>query len=254
LVVIVGSGLLSLFYTYVRRDAFVAVLSNTIALAAAVNFAAGLLSYTTQFWGASIPLRDASFAEFDSVLGFDWVGWFSWLNARPLLATILRAAYVSLPFQILFLSIAQFVFSWELRVQRLFLATLLAGIITLAVAAVLPALGAYPHFERPPRPCQGEDFPGGDKCAGRRFSEFERIETDNPHRRLSRNHHLSELSYRAGDLVRLGGVAELRDAMGRDFGQWSIDYRDARIWRALRGGRHRRSRGRVRRNMGRQLH
>lgn len=146
-VVIVGSGLISLFYTYVRRDAFVAVLSNTIALAAAANFAAGLLSYTTQFWGASITLRDASFAEFDSVLGFDWVGWFSWLNARPLLATILRAAYVSLPFQILFLSIAQFVFSWELRVQRLFLATLLAGIITFAVAAVLPALGAYPHFE-----------------------------------------------------------------------------------------------------------
>jgi PAP2 superfamily len=146
LVVIVGSGLLSLFYTYVRRDAFVAVLSNTIALAAAANFAAGLLSYTTQFWGASIPLRDANFAEFDSVLGFDWVAWFSWLNARPLLATILRAAYVSLPFQILFLSIAQFVFSWELRVQRLFLATLLAGIMTFTVAAIIPAIGAYPYL------------------------------------------------------------------------------------------------------------
>jgi membrane-associated phospholipid phosphatase len=80
------------------------------------------------------------------VLGFDWIAWFSWLNARPLLATILRAAYVSLPFQILFLSIAQFVFSWELRVQRLFLAILLAGIITFAVAAIIPAIGAYPYL------------------------------------------------------------------------------------------------------------
>jgi PAP2 superfamily len=145
-VVIVGSGILSLFYTYVRRDAFVAVLSNTIALAAA-NFAVGLLSYTTQFWGASIPLRDGSFAEFDSALGFDWVASLVWLNSRPLLATVLRDAYLSLPFQILFLWIAQFVYSWELRVQRLFLATLLAAVITFAVAAVLPAFGAYHHFE-----------------------------------------------------------------------------------------------------------
>ena len=144
-VVFVGFGLLSLFYTYVRKDAFVSVLSNTIALAAAANFAGGMFSYTTQFWGASFPFRDASFAGFDSALGVDWVAWFGWLNAHPMLANVLRDAYVSLPFQILFLSIAQFVYSWEIRVQRLILAILLSGVITFSVAAVAPALGAY-HF------------------------------------------------------------------------------------------------------------
>jgi PAP2 superfamily len=146
-VVFVGFGLLSVFYTCIRKDAFVSVLSNTIALAAAANFAGGMFSYTTQFWGASLPLRDASFAEFDSALGVDWVAWFGWLNAHPFLANVLRNAYMSLPFQILFLSIAQFVYSFEIRVQRLILAILLCGVITFAVAAVVPALNAYYYFD-----------------------------------------------------------------------------------------------------------
>ena len=88
-------GLLALNYTYLRHDPLVAILSNTIALTVAINFSAGLFSYTAQFWGASLPLRDAVLARLNSLIGFHWVAWFAWLNQHLLLASVMRTAYIS---------------------------------------------------------------------------------------------------------------------------------------------------------------
>jgi PAP2 superfamily len=147
-VIVAAFGLLSLFYAYIRKDAFVFILSNTIALVAAQNYVWALFSYTAQFWGASLPLHDELFARLDAALGADWVTWFVWLNNHPLLAIVLRHAYTSAGIQTLILVfIAQFVFSWEIRLQRALLAAQVSAVVTLVVAAAVPALGAYHHFE-----------------------------------------------------------------------------------------------------------
>ena len=79
----------------------------------------------------------------------DWPAWFVWLNGHPLLALVLRSAYVSAALQMLMIVwFVQFALSWEIRLQRMMLASQLAAIATFAVAALAPALGAYHYFER----------------------------------------------------------------------------------------------------------
>jgi hypothetical protein len=147
LVLAIGFGALALFYLFVRKDVFVAILANTVALMAASGLVVGAGCYVTQYWGASMPLRDDALAELDAAMGFDWPGWFAWLSGHPLMASILRFAYVSVSMQVLALAIAQFFLSWEVRFQRVLLASMIAVIITMAVAAAYPALGAFHYFE-----------------------------------------------------------------------------------------------------------
>jgi hypothetical protein len=137
---------LAIFYTAVRNDRLVVVLSNTLGLFIGLNFVIQLLSYVTQFWGSSFPLRDETFAKIDTALGFAWSDWAVWSIAHPQIGGILRSAYISPQYQFVILLFLQFPWSWELRIQRGILATQICGLITCIIAAILPALDAYNYF------------------------------------------------------------------------------------------------------------
>jgi hypothetical protein len=105
-----------------------------------------LLSYTSQYWGSANSLRDANLAGFDLALGVDWLKWAAWLNNHPRVALILRLAYISPIYQFFVLLFSQFIFAWEVRLQRVILSTQITSLITCLIAALFPAVGAYSYF------------------------------------------------------------------------------------------------------------
>lgn len=150
-----GFGILFLFYANVRKDPFIVILSNGIALSATFRIVAGFFSYTAQFWGRAFPLRDAVLARADQGLGFDWVASLVWQNQHPLLAELLNSAYSSPVFQFVALLAAQFVFTSVRRFQLLILSSQMAALATSLLAGLLPALGAYSFFKVTPGVHQG---------------------------------------------------------------------------------------------------
>ena len=146
LIVTVGFGTVFLFYLYIRKDPFIIILSNSIALLAAFSFAGALSSYTGQFWGAGFPLSDARLARADQLLGFDWLASLIWLNRHPALSQILNLAYNSPVFQLIALLPVQFIFGMHRRFQVYMLAIQITILVTVAVSAVLPALGPHDFY------------------------------------------------------------------------------------------------------------
>ena len=95
---------------------------------------------------ANLPLIDNALASADLTVGFDWRALLGWMNEHPTLFAIMRPIYLSLTLQmttvVLCLSFTGR-FVW-LRIYTL--AFLLAALTTIALSAVLPAAGAWPHY------------------------------------------------------------------------------------------------------------
>lgn len=66
-------------------------LAGMLGLMALMTSVVAILSYLVV--ATALPLQDARFAAMDRALGFDWTGFLAWINARPLLAQALSAAY-----------------------------------------------------------------------------------------------------------------------------------------------------------------
>jgi len=129
------------------KDKSWVVMLNTVCLIAAVHFSSTVVSYTSQYWAAKVPLGDALIARADSRLGFNWAAWRYWLNERFVLENALRAIYsYSLPVQLGLLTCVQSFASLEVRMQRLCFAAQLSLLITLVIAALFPTLGPYHYF------------------------------------------------------------------------------------------------------------
>jgi membrane-associated phospholipid phosphatase len=99
---------------------------------------------------AALPLWDAPLARLDAALGFDWLGFLGWLNARPQLSWLLVQAYHGTGL------VLMAVYVWccvTLRQDRLEELLALLAMIAVGVAigmALVPAAGAY-AFHAPAR-------------------------------------------------------------------------------------------------------
>jgi hypothetical protein len=60
-----------------------------------------ILTYAAAAVGSRYPLADSVLANMDTMLGFDWEAWSRWARSGGALTIVLRAAYFSLPFQII---------------------------------------------------------------------------------------------------------------------------------------------------------
>lgn len=101
----------------------------------------GYLTYAAMAASPS-PLADGLLARADTALGFDWLGWFIWVHAHPIVHLILARAYASIPMQLLVL-LVYFSFADADRVDELVLATILAVLIIVPGMVLLPAIGAW---------------------------------------------------------------------------------------------------------------
>ena len=94
----------------------------------------------------ALPLRDDALESLDRALGFDWLAWSAWVAAHPPLRLALRLAYASLLPQIVLCCCLLPLTAGPKRLRELFWAALAAILVTSATSALLPALGAYPHY------------------------------------------------------------------------------------------------------------
>jgi hypothetical protein len=88
------------------------------------------------------PMADTLLARADATLGFDWLAWFTWIEAHPTLDFILAKSYASIPLQILVLVI-YFTYADAKRVDELLLAAILSVPVIVCSMVLLPAVGAW---------------------------------------------------------------------------------------------------------------
>lgn len=135
---------LALFYRAVRPKPPLAELPAYGALWVVLSASGVICTYCAA--RLALPLQDAALASFDAWAGFDWVAWTQAVRARPVLNLVLRLAYDSLTLQIpgtlVLLALARV----RGRNEELLLATVVSLLLTVAVAALLPAAGPWKHF------------------------------------------------------------------------------------------------------------
>jgi membrane-associated phospholipid phosphatase len=88
------------------------------------------------------PIADGLLERVDALLGFDWLAWFNWVHAHPIVHLVLAKAYASIPLQLLVL-LVYFSFADADRVDELVLATILAVAIIVPGMVLLPAIGEW---------------------------------------------------------------------------------------------------------------
>lgn len=128
-----------------RAAGLIAATGGFLILVTAAMAVANYLMMTT-----ALPLRDDTFAAMDRALGFDWPAMLAWVDARPVLARVLVAAYASSLPQMMAVI---FVFGALGRADRLLeFAALytLTGVAVAGVAMLVPAMGAYAHHAPDP--------------------------------------------------------------------------------------------------------
>jgi PAP2 superfamily len=107
----------------------------------ALSYVGAILSYAAMA-ASPFPLADALLGQADAALGFDWVAWFTWINAHPTFHSALALSYASIPLQLTGLLI-YFAYSDTTRVDELLLAGVLSIAIIIPVMVLLPAVGAW---------------------------------------------------------------------------------------------------------------
>jgi hypothetical protein len=144
-------GAAALFYCRVRRDPkAAAALGGTVQLIAFAAVGAPL-SYVATALSSWMPLQDRLLDAADKALGLDWPGVLTWMDAHAAWDPMLRTAYGSITLQAS-VAILALAFAGRMIQLRVFLlAFVLATLIAIAVAAVVPAYGAWDYYAVTPQ-------------------------------------------------------------------------------------------------------
>jgi hypothetical protein len=145
-----SAALVALSRFYVRHraaagPAIPATLHET-AILVAYGPPAAALSYLCA--ALAMPLVDPQLAALDRLIGFDWVAWFDWVTARPVLNASLQLLYMtSLP-QIGVVLIWLGLTGREARARELIALLIWTSIPMVLIAGALPADSAWIHHGR----------------------------------------------------------------------------------------------------------
>jgi hypothetical protein len=95
------------------------------------------------YLGASLrfPLRDAEFAAADRALGFDWLAWRHFVEQRPWFVWLQRVTYETFYAQPLVMLVAASFLMPRRRNAEMFIALVVATVITVVVSTLVPAIG-----------------------------------------------------------------------------------------------------------------
>lgn len=140
----------SWFYRTRRVDPRLASALGCTAQIIAFGAVGAPLSYLAASF--DLPLQDGVFDALDRVLGFDWPALFDFVTAQPVLFAVLRVAYVSFTVQASLVVLALAFFRQLLWLRVFVLSFILTALVTIAVAAVLPGVGAWELHAMPSGP------------------------------------------------------------------------------------------------------
>jgi hypothetical protein len=124
-----------------RREPLVIFTLGSTAQLMLVSFLITPLTYVAASLG--MPLQDANLAALDRALGIDWVAYFNFMMQWPALLPPLALGYAMIGWPVFGIPV---VLGWTGRYRRLqqfTLAFALALVVTTAISALVPALGAY---------------------------------------------------------------------------------------------------------------
>lgn len=120
-----------------------ALAEGFIAMLAVASGGAALSYLSARF---DNPLADQRLASWDAALGFNWLGWYRAVLARPLLLDILQFAYSSMATQISGCLLLLPLSGRIARNREFIAATALALLLTIGLFALFPAASAWVHY------------------------------------------------------------------------------------------------------------
>jgi hypothetical protein len=129
---------------YRRRNRRIANMAEAWALWFAFTPTVVVLTYLAAT--SVLPLQDDLLAHLDQALGFDWLVWRKWVEARPAVSWALVFAYFSLVPQTIFALIYFPATGKSERVGELFLLSGAAAAVTASIWAIVPALGPFAKY------------------------------------------------------------------------------------------------------------
>jgi hypothetical protein len=127
-----------------RRDPQVVYVLGATAQIVFATVILAPLSYIAA--SANLPLQDAALHAADQALGLDWEAYITFVNERPLLAEWLRFGYTMIQWPIFIIPVALCAAHQYRRLQEFILAFTLALIVTVAISALVPAIGVFHHL------------------------------------------------------------------------------------------------------------
>jgi hypothetical protein len=146
---VVAAGLaLSAFYTIKRPDERIARLFRAAVELFLLSFLTGSLSYSATSLGR--PLWDEMFLGWDTAIGFDWKHWLQILDGFPWVHRMLALAYHSMWPQLTLVLIALVATRQYRRLDVMLLAFGFSAIITVIIAAFMPALSPLAYLQITP--------------------------------------------------------------------------------------------------------
>jgi hypothetical protein len=146
LLAIAGLGLVSSRRIWGWRIGFVML---AIAQFGFLGTFAGPLSYIAA--AAGFPLQDTNFARLDGLLGLDWLAYYRFVMAWPVLLPYAYLSYAAIIVPCLGVPLALGLMGHFVRLQQFVIATILMTAVDVAVSSALPAIGTYSEFELSPQ-------------------------------------------------------------------------------------------------------
>jgi hypothetical protein len=141
-------GGIALFYGWVRRDDRLSAMLSGTAFLLVFSAAFSVLNY--MLLTIAGPRIDGALADFDKLIGFDWVATMTIMARHPILNFVLQCCYNSVLPQIALLVI---VLGWARRCEDVFrfcLCVAIGAFVTVAFWTCLPSFGAFSFYHLPP--------------------------------------------------------------------------------------------------------
>ncbi|WP_168788361.1 phosphatase PAP2 family protein [Paraburkholderia aromaticivorans] len=129
---------------WARRQLDLANTARWMIALAAFCMAASILSHLSV--AAAYPLIDPQLTRIDEAIGFDWVAWYHWVRQHPTLFFTLNLAYGSGLAQTIAVPLVLGLSGARLELANHVMRFMLATLICLVVATLLPAASAFLHF------------------------------------------------------------------------------------------------------------
>lgn len=133
------------YYGERRSDYDLASVLESTAQLVAFSAVGAPLSYVAA--AASLPLQDTALAYLDHALRFDWKALLVLMEHWPRFSRLMHVAYLSLMLQTV-AAVLLLGFTARLAWLRAYvLAFILAALVTIAISAIVPAEGAWLHYQ-----------------------------------------------------------------------------------------------------------
>ena len=134
------------YYLWVRREHGLAAPLLGLGMVLAGSIETGEASDLAFYFGGDRPLADPMLSSADSVMGFCWRCYATWLDAHPYIYMIGDGAYRSIVIQAPLIVVALAVLKHPLRLCVFVVACQLAVAVTSLVAYGFPAMGPYTQY------------------------------------------------------------------------------------------------------------